>query len=438
MKLSDKLNNLDRYPFHMPGHKRNSVFGITGSDIDITEIEGFDNLHNADGILLEVEKRLSNIYKSKKSFMLVNGSTAGVLSAVFALCSEGDLVIAARNCHKSVYNACLLRKLKVVYIEPEFDYVNGYYTRLSQSAVDRAVHEYPQANCVIITSPTYEGNISNIKSDIPLIIDAAHGAHLGLGSFPSYPKGDIVISSLHKTLPALTQTAVLNIYNEDYISKVKLYLDMFETSSPSYVLMNSVSRCCDFIGKGREMFDEYTKMLWDFRDIDLYNLRLKYSDDFSKLVISTANTDLSGAELAEILRRDYKIEPEMASKSYVILMTSVGDTKEGLERLKNALLHIDCTLLSKAEELCRKPPVPVGECVISIDDHSSAVDLRAAVGRTANEFVYAYPPDIPVIVPNERITKTVIDYIVKLYSSGVNIVSDSGLLPNKLLTKADI
>lgn len=438
MKLSDKLNDLDRYPFHMPGHKRNPKFGIIGSDIDITEIDGFDNLHNTGGVLLDVEKRLSNIYKSEKSFMLVNGSTVGILSAIFAVCGEGDKIIIARNCHKSVYNACMLKHLRVVYIEPEFDYVNGYYTGVLQNTVDRALRENQDAKAVVITSPTYEGSISNVRSEIPLIIDAAHGAHLGLGSFPSYPEGDIVVSSLHKTLPSLTQTAVLNVYSQEYISKVRFYLDMLETSSPSYVLMNSVSVCCDFIEKGKGMFDEYTKMLWDFRDIDLYHLRLKYSDDFSKLVISTANTDISGTELAEMLRNDYKIEIEMASKSYVILMTSVGDTKEGFDRLKNALLHIDCTLLSKAEELCRKPPVPAGECTISIDDRAIELSLKDAVGRRANEFVYAYPPDIPIIVPNERITKSTIDYIIKMQRSGVNIVSDSGLLPNKLLTKADI
>ncbi|MFR5876721.1 MAG: aminotransferase class I/II-fold pyridoxal phosphate-dependent enzyme [Eubacterium sp.] len=438
MKLSDKLNNLECYPFHMPGHKRNPKFGITGSEIDITEIDGFDNLHDADGVLLDVETRLSKIYKSEKSFMLINGSTVGILSAIFAVCNEGDLIIVARNCHKSVYNACMLRHLRLVYIEPEFDYVNGYYTRLLQSTVDNAVSEYPQAKCVIITSPTYEGNISNIKTDIPLIIDAAHGAHLGMGSFPAYPKADIVVSSLHKTLPALTQTAVSNVYNEEYINRVKLYLDIFETSSPSYVLMDSVSKCCDFAENGRASFEEYTKMLWDFRDIDLYNLRLKYSDDFSKLVISTANTDLTGTNLAEILRRDYNIEVEMASKSYVVLMTSVGDTQEGFERLKNALLHIDSALLSKSEELFKKPPIPTGESVINIDDKSSALDLRAAIGKVSNEFVYAYPPDIPIFVPGETVKRDTVNYLNSIQRAGVNVVSDSGLLPNKLLTKSDI
>jgi len=182
LKLTTKLNGLNRYPFHMPGHKRNGAFNIVGSDIDITEIDGFDNLHNPTGVLLDIENRLSSIYKSEKSFMLVNGSTGGILAAVFALCKENDKIIIARNCHKSVYNACMLRKLRVSYIEPSYDYTNGCYKRIGQQSVDLAVKENPDAAAIVITSPTYEGMISNVNSPIPMIIDAAHGAENPHGS----------------------------------------------------------------------------------------------------------------------------------------------------------------------------------------------------------------------------------------------------------------
>ncbi|MBR6392590.1 MAG: aminotransferase class I/II-fold pyridoxal phosphate-dependent enzyme [Eubacterium sp.] len=362
MKLHEKLEKLERYPFHMPGHKRNPEFNITGSEIDITEIDGFDNLHNAKGVIAEVEERLKRHYKSKKSFMLVNGSTVGILAAVFAVCNEGDKIIIARNCHKSVYNACLLRHLKVVYLEPEFDSVNMCYTSVMQDRVDSLLLNHADAKAVVITSPTYEGRISNIEADIPLIIDAAHGAHLGLDCFPAYPKGSIVISSLHKTLPALTQTAVMNIYCEEYTAKAKRYLDIFETSSPSYVLMSSVSKCCDII-ENAELFRDYYKRLTDFRQIEFSSLHLKYSDDISKIVISTQNTVMSGKGLAEILRKNL-IEPEMVSENYVVLMTSVADTQEGFDRLTKALLEADEGLMQKDEPPRRKPPIPKGVQVI--------------------------------------------------------------------------
>ncbi len=436
MKLHDKLKELDKYPFHMPGHKRNSEFGIIGSEIDITEIDGYDNLHSPDGIIADTENRLADIYKSEKSFMLVNGSTVGILSAIFSVCNEGDKIIVSRNCHKSVYNACMLRKLKVVFAEPEYDAINGYYTKLNQDTLDSVIIKNGDAAAVVITSPTYEGRISDIKTDLPLIVDAAHGAHLGLGWFPEYPKGSIVISSLHKTLPALTQSAVINVYDKRFIKGVKFYLDIFETSSPSYVLMNSVSICCDIIENRRDIFNEYYKALCDFRLIELERLNLKYCEDISKIVISSENADISGKELSDILRKKYGIEAEMASLNYIVLMTSVGDTKEGFERLKNALIEIDSELEYKKAEPIMKPP-PIKEITISVSERSEETPLREAAGKTADEFIFAYPPDIPIIVPNALITKETVSYIEALIKSGVNVISDSALLPDKILTKAD-
>ena len=435
MKLNEKLNNLNSYPFHMPGHKRNKAFGIIGSEIDITEINGFDNLHNPKGVLLDIENRLTKLYGSKKSFTLVNGSTVGILSAVFAVCNEGDTVIIARNCHKSVFNACMLRKLKVIYIEPEFDEENGFYKRITQSAVDKAIFKHPEAKALVITSPTYEGYISEISSPVPLIIDAAHGAHFGLGGFPDYPKSDIVISSLHKTLPALTQTAVANIYNENYIDKFKLYVDIFETSSPSYVLMSSVERCLDYIQIGS--FDEYCKALEAFRSVKLNSLRIRKSDDISRIVVSTAGTSLSGTELSDILRKKFNIECEASSKNYVILISTVADDESALNMLKEALIEIDNSISKTKKDCFVKPPCPEGAMIISIDDNSQQTAFNKSVGKTANEFVFAYPPDIPLIVPGEVITREMIAYIEALIKSGVNVISDSALLPDKILTKAE-
>lgn len=419
----------------MPGHKRNKKFGIVGCETDITEIDGADNLHNPHGNILEIENALKDIYKAKKSFLMTNGSTGGILSAVFAVCNEGDKILIARNCHKSVYNACMIRRLKVVYIEPRFDYVDGYYTNTLQEDVDAVLKENADAKAIVITSPTYEGNISRIKADIPIITDAAHGAHLGISGFCEYPKSDIVISSLHKTLPALTQAAVANIFNEKYIDKFKRYIDIFETSSPSYVIMDSVAKCCDYIKNNKADFDENIKNLWDFRDIELQCLRLKYSDDISKAVISCANANIDGSELADRLRHEYSIEPEMASKNYIILMTSVADDASALEHLKKALCEIDSSLLKKANDLIEKPPVENGEHIIEICESSKQTALNESLGKTANEFIYAYPPDIPIIVPGEMIDRKTLGYIKSLLKANVNVVSDSGLLPNKILTK---
>lgn len=435
MRLEDKLKELDTYPFHMPGHKRNKKFGITGSEIDITEIDGFDNLHCPKGVIADIEKDLEKIYKSKKSLISVNGSSMGIMSAIFAVCNRGDKIIVARNCHKSVFNACMLLELKIIYIEPDYDSTNGYYMRLSQETADKAVRENPDAKAMIITSPTYEGFISEIECDIPLIIDAAHGAHLGLGYFPKYPNGDIVISSLHKTLLSLTQTAVINIYSEKLIERVKRFNDIFQTTSPSYVLMNSISICADYVLKNRRDFCVFYENLCDLRLADTNNLRIMYTDDISKIIVSTAGTDISGNDLAEILRDKYKIEVEAYYKTYVLLMTSVADEKEKLEYLKKALEEIDEGLICKYEKLIKKPPCPDKEMQIKIDDEGDETEIEESIGKVSNEFVYAYPPDIPIIVPNEIISREAIEYIKESVKNGVNIISDSSLIPNKILTK---
>lgn len=436
MKLQDKLNSLDKYPFHMPGHKRNEKFGIIGANIDITEIDGADDLHNPSGVLLDVEDKLAQIYRAKKSFMLVNGSTVGILSAIHALCSRGDKIIIARNCHKSVFNACMLLELNVVYIDPQFDFCDGYYTRVEQSDINLAIKDNPDARAVVITSPTYEGNISNITSSIPLIIDAAHGAHLGMSFFPSYQRADIVVSSLHKTLPALTQTAVINVYNADLIGRVKRFVDVFETSSPSYVLMNSVADCVDYVLNNRGDFDDYYARLMDFRCDDLHCLTLKYNDDPSKVVISTSSANITGTELASRLRDEYNIEVEMASSTYVILMTSVADEQPAFDSLRDALQAIDDSLLADRIAPVRSVVPAISQAsVIKYPDCTEDTLLDNCVGRVSAEFVFAYPPDIPILTPNAVITSELVEYIKNAISSGVNIVSDSGQLPNSLLTK---
>jgi arginine/lysine/ornithine decarboxylase len=187
--LHDKLKELTRFPFHMPGHKRNPKFNIAASELDITEIEGFDNLHSPNGVIAEIESSLADIYGAEKSFLLVNGSTVGILAAIHAVCKRGDTIIIARNCHKSVFNACLLLELEVAYIEPEFDGVHGFYTRVSQTAADAAVKAHPEAKAIVITSPTYEGYISKIKADIPLIIDAAPRGSSGVWRLPRLSAG---------------------------------------------------------------------------------------------------------------------------------------------------------------------------------------------------------------------------------------------------------
>lgn len=435
--LHNELKNNNKYPFHMPGHKRNDKFNICGSDIDITEIEGFDNLHNPTGYIKEIEFELEKLYNSNKSFLLVNGSTLGILCAVLAVTNKNDKIAVARNCHQSVFNACFLNELNIVYIEPEYNTENGFYTRISQETVDKCFKENPDIKAVVITNPTYEGFISNIISPVTLIVDSAHGAHFGFGNFPKYPKGDIIVSSLHKTLPALTQTAVLNVYNEKYISMVKKYIDILETSSPSYVLMSSVSKCIETLKNEPNLFINLENRLKQFYSIKLNNLNLIKNDDKSKIIISVANTNINGYELSDILRNKYLIECEAQSINYITLISSVGDTEEGFKRLIKALCEIDKSLIKSPVKIIDKPLIPIIACKSSEIKHTVKTNFENSINKICGETVFAYPPDIPIINKGEVITEETVKYINYCFKNKINIISESNLLPHFILTKAD-
>ena len=361
------------YPMHMPGHKRNTRCLPHGLpyDIDITEIPGFDDLHDSRGILRETAELASDLYGGNRAFLLVNGSTVGNLAAIGANTKRGDKVLVTGNCHRSVYNAIDLFGLDSVCITPEIDKASNLSLSINPDSVEAALEKDGAIKLVVVTSPTYEGVISNIRSiarivharSIPLLVDSAHGAHLGFSEyFPDsavHAGADVVVMSLHKTLPALTQCSLLHVCsNRTSVSEVSRLLSVLQTSSPSYVLMASIDRCLRLLAAERDkFFCEYERNLARFSDSvkDLRNLHALYhcanplhpgffAFDPGKIVIITKNTPLSGFALADILRTEYNIEIELATAGYVVAMTSICDTPEGFSRLSDALVRIDFTI----------------------------------------------------------------------------------------------
>jgi len=369
------------YPMHMPGHKQNQSFIPPGlpCDIDITEIHGFDDLHNPHGVLLETQLLAAKLYGSLEALMLVNGTTVGILAAIGAHAKRGDKILAVSNCHWSTINAADLFGLEIEYITVETDEASGVPCSVTPESIALVLENNPDIKLVIITSPTYEGVVSDIASiaDVVhnaegiLIVDAAHGAHLGFSD--AFPKNattlgaDIVIMSLHKTLPALTQCSLLHICSERAdVGEVKRLLSTLQTSSPSYVLMASIDYCLRLLeSDGDRLFKEYERNLSAFRCsvsslnktggrfICLGTTQARqmnrppvlhpciFDYDPGKIVVLTKNTTLSGAQLAYILRTEYKIEIERVYDDYIIAMTSICDKPEGFDHLAIALCAID-------------------------------------------------------------------------------------------------
>ncbi|MDR2421012.1 MAG: aminotransferase class I/II-fold pyridoxal phosphate-dependent enzyme [Oscillospiraceae bacterium] len=453
--------NLGLLPMHMPGHKRRAApFGgalpdgvARAFEIDITEISGADDLHDMKGRLLETASLAARLYGAKAAFPMVNGATGGILAAVRAAARGRDgSAVMPRASHRSVYNAAELCGLEPVVVPPERVYPGGISGGTSPEDVRRALASAPNARCVVITSPTYEGIVSDVGAiadiaharGLPLIADAAHGAHFGFsGAFPENASrlgADIEIVSLHKTLPALTQTA-LALVSGDIVGAGELEreLRVFETSSPSYVLMESITACLKLLAaRGAELFALYAGNLeWLYSELrGLSRLRLPDRDgargfDMGKLVVGTDSADMSGPALCRALRESFGIELEMAAPGYALAMTSIFDTRDTLGRLAAALTAIDKSAGRGDKTSPARRDVP--ERAMSVrqarETRGERVRFPEAEGLAALEYVWAYPPGIPIIVPGEIIDGAAITAARELYDAGIEPRSDSGELP---------
>lgn len=479
----DAYGKSDFYPLHMPGHKRNLEMpgdgnaGRTLSEaaaLDITEIDGFDNLHEPEGILLDAMERAARLYGADHTFYSVNGSTAGLLTAISAAVPEGGTLIMARNCHKAVYHGVYLRRLQPVYLYPETIGGLNIADVITPGQVEEALLMHPEASAVLLTSPTYDGVTADVERiarivhryDIPLIVDAAHGAHFGFHpGFPDNPVhlgADLTVVSLHKTMPCMTQTALLHVRGSRVdLNRIRLFEGIYQTSSPSYFLMAGMDHCVRMTEeKGAALWDSFFQDREDFLE-EVENLAylrvitagkppfligdgkgIRRQMDPGKILVDGSGAGLSGKELYEILLKRYHLQPEMEAGNYVTAIMTCCDRKEGWQRLAEALCGIDREYQKKkfcgggsmaASGQGRDCGDPAGvhahtpenvriyprlEAVCSISDALDApvrtVSLAEAKGKASGAFINLYPPGIPLVVPGERLNDEVTE-LLKCY-----------------------
>ena len=461
MNLYEKLVNYtesDYYPFHMPGHKRREFLDMPSPFCyDITEIDGFDNLHEAEDILARSMDEAAKIYHTLSTYFLVNGSTGGILSAISAVTKPGDTILMARNCHKAVYNAVYLNKLYPSYLYPMIAEKCNIAGSIEVSEVERAFQIKKDIAAVVITSPTYDGVVSDIEAIARvvhfygsiLIVDEAHGAHFPFSKeFPNSAiecDADLVIQSLHKTLPSLTQTALLHRNSKRVSEKqIRKYLSIFQSSSPSYVLMTSIVRCLNFVDSSCERIHNYIKLLNNFYEEtkDLKILKIwrpiksssLYNIDRTKLIIYADNGETTGTWIYHQLLQDYHIQAEMTTKDYVVCLSSICDTKEGFDRLSKALHQMDQQISSlnfnqssKYLDILRfKNAKMLSNEVVMIPSEIDGYELDKkelanSEGEVAAEYIYLYPPGIPILVPGERISKAFIEQLTEYKLAGLSL-----------------
>lgn len=451
---------------HMPGHKENTglapYLNILNAGLDITELPGFDDLHDPNEVLAQAMSRAAKLWQAPKSWFQVNGSSGGLLAAIRAATRRGDKILVARNCHKAIYHAVELCGLDPVFLLPPVEETFGLSGSIPPDQVAQALEEHPDVKLIVYPSPTYDGVVSDTAGicavaharKIPVLVDEAHGAHLGLSDhFPPSAMGqgaDLAVASLHKMLPSLTQTGILHARGMYVnIPEVNRQTGIFQTSSPSYLLIASMEGCVRLLEERKEeLFDAWKGRLDDFDEKvkGLKHLRLPghgqeagetypnlFALDPAKIVISTRNSALNGVELKNHLREDYKIELEMALDHYAVAMTGLGTNDTFADRLATALLELDekygpAEAAVSMETIRTLPPrkMSIEKAAMS----PGGVDfLYDSMGKVCGEYIWAYPPGIPLITPGEVITTPVVEDIERLYRAGVKLIGTRGKPP---------
>lgn len=459
MSLIDGLKNYQAENctrFHMPGHKgkKKHLEEITNNitDFDVTEVEGTDNLHKPVDIIKKTQKEISEIYGTIESYILVNGTTGGIISAIMSCAKPGEKILIQRNSHKSIFSSAILGDLKIEYIHPVYSEELSLDLGMSIDDLEEKLKNDINIKALILPYPSFYGVCINIKEiaeivhkyDRILIVDEAHGSHLKFVDYlpnPAESQGaDIVIQSTHKTLPALTQSSVLHVcsnrVNRDRLEKL---LSVIQSSSPSYVLMASVENAIKYMNnkgysdlahnidivrsKSKEAIQKGIKV------ITKETLK-KYGDldfDETKVLMSMSHIGITGNELEKILRRNYKIQVEMSDMFYINAFITSSDDKRDIEYLFDSVIDI-YESMNKDYNIQNNlnSKLPKTETVMSIRKafycDSMMIDLDESIDEVSADFVIPFPPGIPALCPGERINNDIINTLNIMIDNNINII----------------
>lgn len=452
------LNKENIVSFHVPGHKNGRTYGEFSYknyqdilyNLDTTEIPGTDNLHNPKDVIMESQKRASRVFNSEETFFLVNGSTSGIYSMIMASTCPGDQILIDRNCHQSVINASILGDLRPTYIYPHIDIEKGISLGICPEDIERELIKNKDIKAVVLTYPNYYGITCDLKKigeivhkyDKILLIDEAHGAHLGLSkSLPDTALGcgaDAVVQSTHKTLPSFTQSSMLHIQGDRIDrEKLKLMLRIHQSSSPSYLLLSSLDFAVHIyetegpylMEKLLENMDYLRHELSKIDRIDMMGREIVGScgvKDIDPTRLWFGIKGISGYELEERLRGEFKIQVELSNHYGVLAIGSIGTKKEDLDQLLDAVYRIaqeDLFEETREEKnYSYKVPKQIFTPREALYRPKRKILLKESINKISGEYIIPYPPGIPIIIPGERINHETLEYVSKMVAEGKEIL----------------
>ncbi len=452
----------DMVAFHTPGHKYGEgidpefieLVGKTVFEIDLCELPEVDNLHDPEHVLKEAMELAAQAYGVEHTFFLVNGSTCGNNTMVLTVCDPGDQILIPRNVHKSVISGILLSGAIPVYITPTWDKELGIDHNLTPESVEQALTRYPNVKGLFLVNPTYYGVTSDIRAIAeichrhgkPLLVDEAHGPHLHFHE--DYPLSavdagaDMVVQSTHKIIAGMTQTSMLHI-NEGRVdlNRARKVLQLLQSTSPNYVLLASLDTARRQMAlHGHQLLTHALQISeWARAEINkipgLYCFGKErigfpglYDLDLTKLTINVSHLGLSAFDCIDILNERFLIQSEMATLTNLLEIVTFGNTQRDMERLVEALREIAREIHtqgvpSQLQPLVQQMDLPaLPEAVLTPREafyaRTESVSFRKSAGRICTEIVSPYPPGIPILVPGERITQELVDYIQLVYHHG--------------------
>jgi len=405
---------------HMPGHKGVRFLGM--ENMDITEIGGADSLYEADGIIYCSEQNASALFGCE-TFYSTEGSSLCIramiyLTAIYAKQQGRRLLIAAgRNAHKTFLSAAALNDADVMWLQPARQ--ESYLScTIGAEELDEILSRSPEKPvAVYLTSPDYLGNTADIgaiakvcrRHGVLLLVDNAHGAYLRFLRPSQHPVdlgADMCCDSAHKTLPVLTGGAYLHIADEApamFIQLAKNALAMFGSTSPSYLILQSLDAANDYLSQCYE--DELAAFIEAVRNTQQRLAEHGYvfcGDEPMKLTIRAKEYGYTGMELAdELLERD--IVCEFADPDFLVLMVTPQTGESGLERLEEALTGIQRKLAVLPPPLVFRPAEKVMSIREAAFSASEIIDVGQSEGRILAAATVGCPPAVPIVVCGERI-----------------------------------
>lgn len=433
-KIFEYRKSAKRYLFTTPSHAQGEflipllekMLGKKYFECDYSETDGFDNIRHPKGAIKALLQKISTIYTAN-SFILTNGSSSGIMAIMMSILKDNDEVLIARNCHESVYNGLVLTGARPVWFMPEYDTEWGIFKGINPEQIEKKLRANPFIRAVIITSPTYEGILSDIeaisevtkKYNVALIVDEAHGALLNFYENEyraAVLKGaDASVQSLHKNAGALNPCALLHLSKKSVINfqKVQECLNTLNTTSPSYPSILGAEASVDFLfsQKGREELNNLISNIKSFKEKLEANSSFKiYSDynDITKILIKADG--ISALKIADILNNKFNIEEEFSTQKSLLFLTGIGTTKKKLDILLKNLLSINLTEFEEnSKEENQKTDFCLPQMIYSPREAffkaSRSVNKNEAIGKISHELVIAYPPGVPSIIPGELITE---------------------------------